>query len=1532
MEGICRRFVEIGHVSFISDPEIDSSEEDSWQKNKGPVLKSSSRLHNNRLPDSFIAVESKNPALGNKHEQFMHGNLSDKSPPSSTETSGCSQNNALCSSLTFCDIDRGKNQTAETIGFECCVDKSSAEGETDTKKVEQTDSEALFADSTLCRDSPIYNPQWWWDSENLAALGYKSHQSSNSPVYSGTKCAEDLPGDISQSGETSGASGDLVMSSLKQDYGDAQVDSSPALSAHEVSSRHPISMTPVRRPEVTFRELEPMKLADLYCRARLDGEADDQLVISLFNSDTELTDLTRDSSTPVCSNVHKNMFQSASNESGVEEKLCGQVECSPVCDCVEDMLSKTFGSHGDEDAGIDDVKAFTAIDARANCEGESPNLNIVDPTLDNGISNTDRGLVIPDGRPATVDDITNHSTCVETDADISDNTLCHVEPCSLDISGHSSSSSVDSGLSATSPEDITDRHAGRDSETLQSLTFSFEEREDKLLKNPSFEFDDTNTKPLTTPRFYARSRIDSDAGAEECFDLIEKETSVKVGELDHHGNKENQEGNDEENDNVDDDEDDDEVFSENSFCSESDRSRGSPVNFAVLFRYCRDERDAARYVRDPARDVPCEENSSFSSHSITAWDSHREVLCRERVSQMTKTYNDIEAVTRLLEEKERDLELAARIGQTLLSKNKELVARTEALEEQLSQATERTNQLRHEMGMKDELLRFYNEDLERDAGGGDTSPAFHAITSVIDTYILLSDLPLCSEKPAADVVNVDFLEKKVKSLEDENLHLRLESANLQSATSNYEDKEKKLVEDCIQQLAVMIYFFQTLHQLTLENMDVHEKLTASTESQRKLTKELGTMQDRYDELMEVLEETQAELQLMRSRQRPRLNASGQHQVWESPGPSDSSLASELEDSLRQEQLDQAFGQRRSQSWRVFETAKAAKKAAAKAAQSSSSASRMSISASGDATDRSSFCGSSQLSLCTSDVESQASDSYSGDLDSFYESNSELGRPGIPGSNDLDNALRRLATRRANEINEREFLAREREREGQISRKFSGSSEGSTWSNQTFDAPCRDGLGSGGGSGGAPVSRPHSPAGSVSSQWSSATGSVQPSGASSSGQGFKISDRLQIVKPMEGSMTLRHWQHLANPHLGGIFEQRQGIQMKGARMTPGEAYPISDLEEDDEPKDIHTRREQDRGLTYTFTDSTVQNFGLNPHMGLGALFSSSNESAPPVANFSTATIGTDRMPYGTSTPKLSSGTRLSTNSMPSSSIAEVGHGKKPMSYTMSSGLAALLLPKESPAIRRPLVRAASIPRLNLTSSESGTASMSGSENTKFISVSARSLPAAGEAAPSNPPVLTTATSTVSALDLNPSWASWASRSTGNLSSFPPLSSSSSAALPSSIWSRRLPGSGYFEHAPGSHREIDSSESKADNAVMTFSNPSSPRRAAIFTTGMTGQGLLQQLKSKGLSLYGLWSGKAETQSDETSSASAARPRLASGTSTDAGLDDRARGIATLAFAKEEDECGSEAIEPTAESIMPSDSGVVGALVNFRRSGLL
>ncbi len=50
---------------------------------------------------------------------------------------------------------------------------------------------------------------------------------------------------------------------------------------------------------------------------------------------------------------------------------------------------------------------------------------------------------------------------------------------------------------------------------------------------------------------------------------------------------------------------------------------------------------------------------------------------------MTKTFHDASALTRLLEEKEKDLELAAKIGQELLERNRFLDERVTQLEVQV---------------------------------------------------------------------------------------------------------------------------------------------------------------------------------------------------------------------------------------------------------------------------------------------------------------------------------------------------------------------------------------------------------------------------------------------------------------------------------------------------------------------------------------------------------------------------------------------------------------------------------------------------------------------------------------------------------------------------------------------------------------------------------------------------------------------------------------------------------------------------------
>uniref|UniRef100_A0A8D2P2U7 HAP1 N-terminal domain-containing protein n=1 Tax=Zosterops lateralis melanops TaxID=1220523 RepID=A0A8D2P2U7_ZOSLA len=135
------------------------------------------------------------------------------------------------------------------------------------------------------------------------------------------------------------------------------------------------------------------------------------------------------------------------------------------------------------------------------------------------------------------------------------------------------------------------------------------------------------------------------------------------------------------------------------------------------------------------------------------------LLCAERVVRITKTYHDIDAVTNLLDEKERDLELAARIGQSLLKQNRSLTERNELLEEQLELAKEEIAQLRHEVSMRDDLLHFYTTTTE------ESEP-----TTTPSTPLRRQE----SSVSLQQYFQYDTLQQKLKCLEEENQKLRME--------------------------------------------------------------------------------------------------------------------------------------------------------------------------------------------------------------------------------------------------------------------------------------------------------------------------------------------------------------------------------------------------------------------------------------------------------------------------------------------------------------------------------------------------------------------------------------------------------------------------------------------------------------------------------------------------------------------------------------------------------------------------------------
>ncbi|XP_005383610.1 PREDICTED: trafficking kinesin-binding protein 1 isoform X4 [Chinchilla lanigera] len=566
------------------------------------------------------------------------------------------------------------------------------------------------------------------------------------------------------------------------------------------------------------------------------------------------------------------------------------------------------------------------------------------------------------------------------------------------------------------------------------------------------------------------------------------------------------------------------------------------------------EEECFEYIcQEEERKPACEQHDTL--------DLVEEVLCAERIGQMTKTYNDIDAVTRLLEEKERDLELAARIGQSLLKKNKALSERNELLEEQVEHVREEVSQLRHELSMKDELLQFYTSAAE------ESEPE-----SVCSTPLKRNE----SSSSVQNYFHLDSLQKKLKDLEEENVVLRSEACQLKTETITYEEKEQQLVNDCVKELrdanvqiasiseelakktedaarqqeeithllSQIVDLQKKAKACTVENEELVQHLGAAKDAQRQLTAELRELEDKYAECMEMLHEAQEELKNLRNRTMPSTTARRYHSLGLFPMDS---LAAEIEGTMRKElQLEEPESPDIAHQKRVFETVRNINQVVKQRSLtpspmnipgSNQSSAMNSLLSSCVSTPRSSFYGSDVGNIVLDNktnsiiLETEAADLGPDEL------TKKPGTPGTPGTHDLETALRRLSLRRENYLSERRFFEEEQERKLRELAEKGELRSGSLTPTESILS-----LG-------------------THSRLSEFTGF---SGMSFSSRSY-LPEKLQIVKPLEGSATLHHWQQLAQPHLGGILDPRPGVVTKGFRtldVDMDEVYCLNDFEEDD----------------------------------------------------------------------------------------------------------------------------------------------------------------------------------------------------------------------------------------------------------------------------------------------------------------------------------------------------------------------------------
>ena len=83
--------------------------------------------------------------------------------------------------------------------------------------------------------------------------------------------------------------------------------------------------------------------------------------------------------------------------------------------------------------------------------------------------------------------------------------------------------------------------------------------------------------------------------------------------------------------------------------------------------------------------------------------------------------------------------------------------------------------------------------------------------------------------------------------------------------------------------------------------------------------------------------------------------------------------------------------------------------------------------------------------------------------------------------------------------------------------------------------------------------------------------------------FMLPEKLQIVKPLEGSNTLQHWQKLGTPNLGCLFEKRPGISIKGNNSPDETSKHLAMQEKKERHSNKNYYQDEDDGVNLDMYD-------------------------------------------------------------------------------------------------------------------------------------------------------------------------------------------------------------------------------------------------------------------------------------------------------------------------------------------------------------
>jgi len=244
--------------------------------------------------------------------------------------------------------------------------------------------------------------------------------------------------------------------------------------------------------------------------------------------------------------------------------------------------------------------------------------------------------------------------------------------------------------------------------------------------------------------------------------------------------------------------------------------------------------------------------------------SNSEYSISEIASSAFKNKDDAKKIVLLIEEKDKDLELAARIGKSLLDQNKELRERNEFLEESLNYSNDTVTQLKHQLQQRSSLLHAVC-DLEEDLYEEQQIQRENKTIENLQNKVKQLEKENDSLKVEANSLKEFVCELELQSQEKIDEYLKqLENANLRIAKLHNQITEKNI--ECNAQATEIQKLVKDIHQrkmnestLQKTTIELHQQLTEAVTSHDQLKSEIMNLQEVYADVRAKLHEAEEEL-------------------------------------------------------------------------------------------------------------------------------------------------------------------------------------------------------------------------------------------------------------------------------------------------------------------------------------------------------------------------------------------------------------------------------------------------------------------------------------------------------------------------------------------------------------------------------------------------------------------------------------------------------------------------------------------------